>query len=604
MTRELVALTLVQACCLLALRRPAQRLCRGRAAGTSLATGYWLAVVLALAISYGLDMLGGFTARRAFWVWAATCLAANCVPGLRSAHSASRPGRMDRRVAACGALTLVVTLAIRLRPPLSNVALAGTDSYQFVNFVSAMSVHNEAILDYPAGVALLAALAPWRVAPYEAVRWLPTLLWIGGLCASFGLWRKLGGARFALWTAWLLGTAWFLYPITAYHPHFIQWTTVFLGLPSLAVAYSVLRSGGGAGWAPAWGVLVSAGFAMTSGYFALVLNTMFLLVFWASLPWRRDAVAPALRAALVALAAPATLLLYYGVLVRHFFVRYPAGVAEQARHVIAASEGVGQPATAAGAATAWVALADLVRTFLAPTWPPAITARWLVYVPLLGLSGWLWWRWRAPRMTGLRLLAGVSAWSTLSAMTGICELPAWEGRSVFLALFTGLLLALWSLLEATPRRLRRLFRRPAVVALGCVFTAGPALLRPPAIGRNVPVSAAIHPRSIPGDNLLMAELTRPPPDGSARRTALLVVSDEDVGLLRNLRRLDQPTRAVALAGYRLVREQEVDARTGRLDAVVIPAGRFESEGWADGFTVHVQGDGVVLGLRRSPDHTP
>lgn len=615
-----LAIALMQILYLTALYGPLRGFGRVLPRGTRLGMSYLAGNFLALGLSYALGVAGCFTAMRAFWLWAGVCGALN-LWAWRRFRSPWRPLRAEMRVHALLAVILAATVVVRLADPLRNAALSGTDSYQFVNYYAWILGEDLSIHDYPSGFALATALAPWRIQPYAAARWAPHLVFLASLAAAFGLWRRIGGTRFSLVFSLLIGTAWFLYPITACHPHFIQWTMFFVALPALLFLYARLRQRRAGAAFLFLGVAVNVTFAMTAAYFALYLNVALWALVCADVVWRKRRLptdeagvgagwAPRSRfpekigvlAAVSALAAavPLTLLFYYGVLARRFFPYWSSGIVEQSEMVVAVVEGQAlSPLKSLGCERLAHPLLQVAAVFLAPAWPLRAGPRWVVYGILLALAVRLW-RQGGRRNDAMRLAAGVMAISAFSAMTGIFELPAWQGRNVFVALYAGLVAGLWTTLRLRPRMTRRLFRSRVALLAGFCLVAGPALVYPPEIGRNVLVSAAIRPRVLPEDNDVMEELLRAP-DRSGVKKRLSVAPPRGPtacsDLISSLLRLHYPhPRRHALPGYSIVRTRNPQ-HMYKGDAALIPAGRQEEYPLPDHFVVHTRGRDYVFAVR-------
>ncbi|MBM9538192.1 hypothetical protein [Desulfobulbus alkaliphilus] len=566
--------------------------------------GYLVANALALLVGYSLDMAGWFSITRVFVVWLTTCMLLNLL-AYRNLQPFHYPSRAERRIYILLAVTWIVSVGIRLVDPLQNAALAGIDGYQFLTFYAWLLGEQQAIHDYPSGFALMTAMAPWQIQPYAAVRWAPHLVYLACLLGAFGLWRRVGGLRFALAITFLLGSAWFLYPITAFHPHFIQWTTVFIGLPALLTIYARLSRG-----EPPLPMLllampVNVAFTMTSAYFALYLNVMLPLLVVATNLQGRAMLRRIVSSAVVALISPLTLLAYYGILVRYFFPYGQSGVYVQTQLVAEVS----QAATAAAEPIQAMAanhllthpLVEVIVSFLSPTVPLNVSFRWLVYAVLIALGCWLWRRSRARRLAAMRLVAGVMIFSSFSAMTGIFELPAWQGRNVFIALYMGVAAALWTCIDRFPSAIRHVQHSPKLQLLALLCVAGPAICFPPVIGKNVPIANVIQSRNLPSDNQVLAELIRAPETFSGKKRLAVVPPINDASqshLISNLLRLHYPhPREHAFPGYYMVRPNN-PLEAFELDALLISSSMLALYPLPEDFEIHTTGRDYVFAIRR------
>ena len=595
-----VAIAFVQALYFVALYAPMEHWRLNLPRSARLGAGYIAANALALLLGYGLDLLGVFSTTRLFWAWAGVCVLLNTL-ALRNGRREPMRCRRSIRRSVFGPLVIALALSVpvRLADPLANCALPGTDAYEFVNFYDGFLSAHRALDYYPSGFAVVTAMVPWRIQPYEAARWAPNIVFLSCLLAAFGFWQRIGGIRFALALTFLLGAAGFLYPLTAYHPHFIQWTTSFLGTPALIYVYARLSRRFSA---PVllFGIAANFVFVLTSGYFALCLNAVLSLLSLFSALLRRGLRARIGGAIALASIPPLVLLGYYGLARRYSEGRFGAG--EQARIVVSAAQTAAAPEASDSESLETTAhpLLEVIRLFLAPTRTAPINVRWFAYLGGSALALWIGWRKRARRHDALRLLAGVLGLSAFSAMTGIFELPGWQGRNVFMVLLTGLATTLWWVLHSFPVWARRASRSPRLLAAAAALMAVPSIFHPPMIGRNVPIADVIHPRSIPADNRVIAELQR-----SRKKTAgekpLFAVCLQPAprsGLALNLLRLRSAhMRRNIFRGYRLMFANDVREAMSA-DALLL-AQNTVSEA-LPGFVLHTRGPDYLFFVRAAP----
>ncbi|HMO51475.1 MAG TPA: hypothetical protein PKE26_09455 [Kiritimatiellia bacterium] len=559
---------------------------------TQLGMGYLAANLLALATGYTLDIAGIFTSIRMFYAWLTICLFINVTawPDWRIIGWPWRHWPV-RGPALWVVLILAMTTWIRLAAPVMNAALAGVDSYNFVNFYTWILADQKAIHYYPSGFALITAMAPVAIQPYEAARWAPHLVFLACQVAAFGFWQRLVGARAAIGLTLCIGTAWFLYPVTAIYPHFIQWTTAYVCVPAVVFVYARLVTHPST--APLlWGISINALFAMTSAYFSIFINAVCAFIAVMMFLYRRLSALELMRTALLAMTPVLMLAFFIGVITSHFWHDWDTGIAVQS-HLIA-EEGRGQGHSPdPGEADP---LLQIIASFLLPRQNVVPHARWLVYAGLLGMAMWIWRRYSSKRHSGVRIIAGVVLVSTLSAMTGMIELPAWEGRNVFIAIFCGLALLIWSANRLISACGLRLIKTTGGMILVMAIVAGPSLLWPPMIGRNVPIAPVTQPRFRPGDNRVLEELCRTRPDSQKKTMALLLQPGEPAALMQNLLRLKPHAWRDAFAGYTLFSTDDPRAAL-EADAVLAPVEWLEKQGRPAPFEVHAEGPGYVLLMR-------
>jgi hypothetical protein len=580
-----VTIALVQVLYLVALYIPMGWRPLALPRGFRVGMGYLTANAIALCVGYSLDMLGCFSATLTFWVLLGIFSLLNLMCWRRVPPS-NIQSRGRKYIYMLLVASMALTTWIRLADPVQNIALPGIDSYNFVNFYSWILNDQKAINGYPSGFALVTSIAPWRICPYQAVRWAPHFVFLSCLAASFGFWSRLGGLCFALILNFLLGTAWFLYPITAYHPHFIQWTMAFVGMPTLLLLYTRLARGEPIIPNLLLGISLNVVFAMTMGYFSLYINAVLLILTLISIPKRVAALKTAAAAACIALVPPLTLLGYYCIF---------NGISNQTQEVIAA---VNQQTDSMK--TSFMRnspLAQVIFTFLLPADALHAGPRWGVYSGLI-LLGICILHWSRPaRHTGARFLAGIVIFSAVSSMTGIFELPGWGGRNVFITLYTGLAAVLWTVIHRLPVMARRVMRSPWLLTLGIVTVAVPSLVWPPMIGRNVPIADVVQPRSIPVDNLVLRELTRPGNSPSGKKTLVIIHSrDLPSPLIRSLLAMSSQTRSNIFPAYRAV--VTVDAVSiPAFDALLVADHRAADIHIPDDFTIRTRGPGYIFALR-------
>jgi hypothetical protein len=173
---------------------------------------------------------------------------------------------------------------------------------------------------------------------------------------------------------------------------------------------------------------------------------------------------------------------------------------------------------------------------------------------------------------------------------------------VFIALYGGTAAALWAALRCFPAPARRIFRTPGLWLLFIALVAGPSLFWPPMIGRNIPVAPAIHPRLLPVDNRVLAELTRVPEVGRPPPTlAFLPYSVPPDRLVANLQRLRAHTLRDCFPAYRFIPTNDWAAACQQ-DGLLASRAWLADHSLPGDFEVREEGPDFILAFRKPPQN--
>ena len=491
---------------------------RGRCARTpaeALVVGYLFGVALLIALTYALGWFG--CAQRfpawAFWflIWGGLMLRK---PRHLPRPAPSRRGFAWREIAALP-LTLLGAGAL-LADPLLHPSPASVTAYHFVThlaaFLRASTVYDSYVLGLP---ILLGQTRLFADDALELMRWGPPLLAAAGIPALFVFTSRIFGHRTGLLAAVLLAGSAAFAPLAGYQILFPQFAPIGLALPALLFAFPrALRPGRRGTVAVSAAALLFLAFAGT--YFALLVAAGFFAWLLATLALRKTGAAAFFRGTLLLALVPLWIAFHYGLALPHAqpqksgaaysdqidaFARNPSIPAAERQAGAPLLQQAGSSPTLRGLA---LFLAPkrlhLLRPTLAQTalfWGLALLA-----LPLL----------KRPA-TSRGLLGFALLFSVFATVTGTFDMPAYQGRHLFLMLFLSIpALSFFAVAQIVPFaeaiviRAGLPLRRTGLYRLGlgaALLTCLPTLLRPPEAGRTIPAAPDLMIRQIPEDDLLI-----------------------------------------------------------------------------------------------------
>lgn len=491
---------------------------RGRCARSpaeALVVGYLFGATLLIAITYALGWFGGSPRGLVWALWFLAWGGWMLRKPRRSPPPAERRRGFAWREIAALPLTLLGA-GLLLADPFLHPSPASVTAYHFVahlaSFLRGASVYGDYVLGLP---ILLEQTRLFENDALELMRWGPPLLAAASIPALFVFATRILGRRAGLLAAVLLAGSAPFAPLAGYQILFPQFAPIGLALPALLFAFPrALRAGRrGAGAVSATALLFLA-FAGT--YFALLVAAGFFAWLLATLALRKTGAAAFLRGTLLLAIVPLWIAFHYGLALPHAqpqksgaaysdqidaFARNPAIPAAERRASAPLLQKAGAAPTLRGLALFLVPKRlHLLRPTLAQTagfWGMALLA-----LPLL----------KRPA-TSRGLLGFALLFSAFATVTGTFDMPAYQGRHLFLMLFLGIpALSFFAVSQAVPiaevLSIRAGFplRRTGLYRLvlgAALLSCLPTILRPPEAGRTIPAASDLMIRQIPEDDLLI-----------------------------------------------------------------------------------------------------
>lgn len=479
--------------------RPAERFVAGWLAGAA----------LLIALTYAASGLG-YASRLVPWsLWLAIwglCLLRRPRDSAPSGKPALRSVRKWREWAGLG-LALGLGAVVLLRDPWSHVAPASIDSCRFAVFLSAFLHRSEVFADYLIGIPVwIGQTRLFHHDVLELMCWGPPLLGLLAIPAAFAFYSRIFHRRVGWLSAVALAGSAGIVAIPAYSLIFVQFAALVPALPALLVYLPrALRPGCRAEWMLASAALLLLAFAGT--YFALLVATGFGAWLVLNLGLGKIGRGAFLRGLLLLAIVPAWILFYYGVAVpraqsrepaRSFSVQVDAFIRSPAVHTDASS-------VESSVLRGFQVFASPKRLHLVRASRVQTLLFWLLAalaIPLLK---------RPASSRGL--LGFLLLFSAFATITGMFDMPGYQGRHLYLMLLLGVPAAsFFAVFRLIPLAIRLAARaglslRPAVafrMGLGVVLLSCiPSVRHPPEIGGNVPVSPDLVVRRIPEDDWLV-----------------------------------------------------------------------------------------------------
>ena len=513
---------------------------RGRCARNpveALVVGYLFGAALLIAITYALAWFGY---SRRFLVWTLWFLAWGGgmlrKPRRRPRPAQSRPGRARQNAAALAATLLGA--GVLLADPFLHPSPASVNAYHFVihlaSFLRESTVYGDYILGLP---ILLGQTRLFESDALELMRWGPPLVAAAGIPALYVFAARIFGRRTGLLAAVLLaGSALFAPVVAGYQILFPQFAPLGLALPALLACFPrALRTGRRGDVAISAAALLFLAFAGT--YFALLVAAGFFAWLLVLLALRKAGAAAFLRGTLLLALAPLWIAFHYGLALPHARPQTAGRAYANQVEAFALNPAIPDSERHAGAPLLQQAGASPTLRGLAMFLAPK---RLHLLRPSLAQSAlfWLMALLALPLLkrpaTGRGLLGFALLFSAFATVTGMFDMPAYQGRHLFLMLLLSIpALAFFAVSRVLPLAeklsLRAGFSPPRnrLYRLGlgaALLTCLPTLLRPPEAGRTIPASPDLILRQIPEDDLLIGLARSIPAD---RPQSLLFLAREN-----------------------------------------------------------------------------
>lgn len=490
---------------------PAARGRCARSPAAALVVGYLIGSTLLIAITFVLGWFG-YSRRLLVWglwvlVWTLAALRKPLPKPLATtcAHLFTR-----QNLVVC--LLTLLGAALMLVDPWRHASPASVTAYHFVTHLSVFLHESTIYCDYILGLPiLLGQTRLFESDALELMRWGPPLLAAAGIPAFFIFFSRLFGPKTGLLSALLLAGSALFAPIAGYQILFPQFVSIGLALPTLLFAFPrALRSGARAEITLTAAALLLLAF--TGTYFALLVASGIFAWLLLTVALRKAGWATFFRGARLLAIVPLWIAFHYGIAVPHAQPQksgksLPRQIEAFARNPSIPSS---EQASVDHLPKQWEHAPILrgVGMFLAPK-------RLHLLRPTLAQTAlfWLMALLALPLLkhpASSRGLLGFSMlFSTFATVTGMFDLPAYQGRHLFLMLLLGIpALSFFAVSTVIPFAIRLgiplgnnpLFRLVVGAALlSCI----PSILHPPEAGKTIPASPDLMIRQIPEDDLLI-----------------------------------------------------------------------------------------------------
>lgn len=404
-------------------------------------------------------------------------------------------------------------LGLRLVDALRHDSLACADSYVFLQLVYKFVQLGHLFHSYIAGIPALLGTLSVQATPVEMLRFGPALLSGLGIPAFFALGCALGGRKAGWISAIGLAGVFGLLHIVSFNLVFVQFATLSLVLPWFLILLPLSLGA----WRARHDLLLAGVLyflVLTGTYFALILvgaAGLWMVGQWAlrSLAWP-----VLLRGLLILSIVPAWIGFHYEVALPLKFPSTGGNFGSQVSEFEKLEQKTPAAAAERKSSAAAEARSPVIRGLLLFAKPKRFELLrssmaeslllWSLF--LLGIS-----RLRTgPSVSGF---AGfLIVFSMLGTVTGVFEMPAYQGRYLYVIVLLGLPVAagLWMgrIAPACLRRsavrhspFRALFRWKVLLRCACLACI-PSILYPPVTGRTIPTDPVILTRRAPEDDLL------------------------------------------------------------------------------------------------------
>lgn len=478
-----------------------------RTPAEALVAGYLFGATLLIAVTHALGWFGSSSRLLAWLLWFAIWggfLLWRRTPA--QPPSEVRHGFAWQNLGlAC--LTLLGA-GLLLADPWRHVSPASVTACHFVTHLSAF-LHRAVLYGhYIVGLPVL--LGQTRLDQNDALelmRWGPPLLAATGIPAFFVFFSRAFGRKTGALAAVLLAGSFWTGPIVGFQILFPQFASAGLALPALLFAFPrALRTGRRVETCIAAAALLLLAF--TGTYFAILVAAAFSAWLLMILALRRTGAAGFIRGALLLAIVPLCIGFHYGVAAPRAEPQKAVRPFTAQIESFARNPAIPSPEQPAARPPGQSPVLHGLKMFLAPKRlhllrPTRAQTFGFWLLPLLALP-----LLKKPAASG-GLLGFAMLFSTFATITGMFDMPGYQGRHLFLMLLLGIPVlssfAVVTILRAAVRlgislRHETLFR---LVLGAALLSSLPTIRHPPEAGKNIPVSPDLMIRQIPEDDLLI-----------------------------------------------------------------------------------------------------
>ena len=487
---------------------PARRLMPEVHPAGAISLGYRLGATVLLGCHHALNFAGLHSPAVAWLGCAGSWLLL-----MRMRRPDTRRMSASERRDAFGVIALTLFgLGLRLVDPMRHASLAGGDSYLLLQYVYRFMEKGVVFHEYIAGIPVLFGSLSISATPFDVLHFGPAVLASLGIPSFFSLGWALGGRKVAWLSAiGMAGVFGFLH-IVSFNLVFVQFSSLCLALPWLILLMPLaLRSGNPRHivlLAVVWFFLV-----LTGTYFALILS--FATAAWVIVVRVAGIISTRAmgRAMLVLSLVPAWIGFHYTVAAP---LRNPDSGAtfnnqvKEFEKIERRQAGTPAPSPVTSAKASSPALRSLFL-FAGPKRLELMRPSMAESVGLWFLTAAAAFLLRQP-LSAIGFTGAIILFSMLGTVTGMFEMPGYQGRYLYLMILLGLpVLARLGIHHIAPAALRRMNNFPICVrrlstwrfiAAGALAACMPSVFRPPVAGRNIPIAGDLIVRQSPEDDIL------------------------------------------------------------------------------------------------------
>ena len=463
----------------------------------AISLGYLVGATVLLAFHHALNFAGLHSPGVAWLGCAGSWLLLMQMRG-PAPRSMSTPERRD--VLGVIALTLF-GLGLRLVDPMRHDSLAGGDSYLLLQYAFRFMEKGVVFHEYIAGIPVLFGSLSISATPFDVLHFAPAVLASMGIPSFFAMGWALGGRKVAWVSAiGMAGVFGFLH-IVSFNLVFVQFSTLSLALPWFIILmpqalrtevarHTVLTIA-------VWFFLV-----LTGTYFALILafaTGAWVIVVRVAGKISTRAMGQGL---LVLLLVPAWIGFHYTVAAP---LRNPDSGAtfnnqvKEFEKIERRQAGTPAPSPATSTKASSPALRSLLL-FAGPKRLELLRPSMLESVGLWFLTAAAAFLLRQP-FSAAGFTGAIILFSMLGTVTGMFELPGYQGRYLYLMILLGLpVLARLGLYLIDPTAQHRI--RWRITAAGALTACLPSVFFPPVAGTTIPVPLELGARQSPEEDIL------------------------------------------------------------------------------------------------------